>query len=233
MNIFKGIHFYFLVLDTIVVKSISSFGSLLSKIYRRIWVKSGARFFDNYLNYLNFFSSPEVIERAIIANILCDYGDNVLDIGCGDGFILELLSKKAKMLFGIDSDLLSLRIAKIRNKGKSNIHLLNSDISDSKRLEKVMNNRFDLVLCFSVIQMLNHQQLKKLFPLIDRVLKSGGKFVASVPISQGDSFSEMIFKDEADARMILDSSGIFQKIFTFNSVWDKSRKECYLIGIKK
>lgn len=233
MNIFKDVHFWFLILDTIIVKSIDSLGALLSKIYKRIWVRSGARFFDNYLNYLNFFGAPELIERGIIANILCEYGSNVLDIGCGDGFILGLLSKKAKIIFGLDSDPLSFRIAKIRNKGRNNVHLLNSNIADSEELEKIMNDKFDVVFRFSVIQMLNHQQLKQLFSLLDRVLKSGGKFVVSVPISQGDSFSEIVFKDETDARRLLDSSGIFQKIFTFGSVWDQSRKECYLIGIKK
>lgn len=233
MSIFKSLHFYFLILDTIIVKSINSLGSLLSKIYKRIWARSGARFFDNYLNYLNFFNAPELVERGIIANILCEYGSSVLDIGCGDGFILGLLSKRAKILFGLDSDPLALHIAKIRNKVMNNIHLLNSDIADSTGLEKIMNNKFDIVFCFSVIQMLNRHQLKQLFSLLDRVLKSGGKFVASVPISQGDRFSEIVFKDETDVRSLLDSSGIFQKIFTFISFWGESRKECYLIGIKK
>lgn len=103
--------------------------------------------------------------------------EKILDVGCGDGFYLFLLSYlgiKLK-LFGTDFDPLALKSAKVNLMGK-NIPLKQADLM--KRLP-FKDNYFDKVVMSEVAEHLpdDVKGLKEVY----RVLKPGGTLCLTVP----------------------------------------------------
>lgn len=94
----------------------------------------------------------------------------ILDIGCGSGEFLSLLSTKHK--YGVDINQKSVKRARM-----SGINARVVDI-ESERLP-YQNNYFDLVLCMEVFEHLF--DLSLLISEIKRVLKKGGHVYATVP----------------------------------------------------
>lgn len=113
--------------------------------------------------------------RKMVQNLDPQKGDRILDVGCGDGFYLFLLSNlgiKLK-LYGTDFDPLALKSAKINLKG---IPLKQADLM--KKLP-FKDNFFDKVVMSEVAEHLpdDVKGLKE----IKRVLKKGGMLCLTVP----------------------------------------------------
>ncbi len=70
-------------------------------------------------------------------------GKSILEIGCGFGRLLEILSKNSKKVTGIDYSKNLLRIARERLKDKKNIELHHMN---AKKLD-FKDNSFDYVVC--------------------------------------------------------------------------------------
>jgi len=82
--------------------------------------------------------------RFFIDNI--NLGDNILDIGCGNGFLAYDLAKKAKMVVGIDLDERSIGFAKKRFSA-SNIKYLVGDA-----LKDLPVGDFDAIVLSNVLE---------------------------------------------------------------------------------
>lgn len=115
--------------------------------------------------------------RRIIEEIDPKDGDVILDLGCGDGYYLHILSNlPVKLtLYGSDYDESGLKRAKKNLNGKK-INLKHGDLM--KKLPYKANT-FDKIIMSEVAEHLPDDV--KGFSEIKRVLKKGGRIVATVP----------------------------------------------------
>ena len=101
----------------------------------------------------------------------------ILDIGCGDGVLLSLISQNTlAKLSGIDQDLKSLQIAKTKVKAKF--------AKASAYKLPFTKNSFNLVIASEVIEHLKTPE--KMLKEIKRVLKPKGKVIITTPIKLFD-----------------------------------------------
>lgn len=101
--------------------------------------------------------------------------DKILDVGCGDGYYLYLLSNLGNFnLTGIDNNSSSLKAAK-KQLGKKPIKLIKGDI-----LKMPFKNKyFDKIICSEVLEHLDND--KKGLLEMKRVLKDNGVLCITVP----------------------------------------------------
>ena len=114
--------------------------------------------------------------RWLIENLSLKNKDKVLDLGCGDGYYLFLLSNLGinVNLIGLDNYKPALASAKKNLKSKK-IRLI---FSNASRLP-FKTNYFDKVVASEVLEHVSNDL--KVVSEVRRVLKPGGIFVLSVP----------------------------------------------------
>ncbi len=115
--------------------------------------------------------------HSVIESLDLQKGKKILDVGCGDGFYLYLLSNlgvKLKLV-GIDLEVRGLRSAK-RNLRKKSITFIQADLM--KRLP-FASSSFDNIIMSEVAEHLldDVKGLKEVY----RILKQGGKLLLTVP----------------------------------------------------
>lgn len=104
--------------------------------------------------------------------------DLVLDLGCNDGSISQLMAKKAKEVVGTDIDTNLLRIAKKRAK-EARIENISFEMIDAETKFPFRKNSFDAVVAVDVIEHIDNY--KGALREVHRILKKDGRFVLSVP----------------------------------------------------
>jgi ubiquinone/menaquinone biosynthesis C-methylase UbiE len=111
--------------------------------------------------------------QQVINLVTKDKASNILDIGCGDGVLLHLISKKTKaQLSGVDLDSDSLKFAK--SKLKANFIKSSADKLPFKP------SSFNLVIASEIIEHLGKPE--KMLSEIKRVLKPKGKVIITTPV---------------------------------------------------
>ena len=106
---------------------------------------------------------------AVIARWI-QHGEHVLDLGCGDGSLLQLLTQTRHIHgYGIDNDPHNL-IAALRQ----GINVLQLDLE--KGLADIQDNAFD-----HVIMSLSLQTVRHTVPLVKEMLRVGHEAVVSFP----------------------------------------------------
>lgn len=103
-------------------------------------------------------------------------GKTALDVGCGHGYVLELLEKRGYKTYGIDlSEYGTRRAQKIVPRATLKVH-------DAER-PFPFEVKFDLVTCFGLLGILRRPDLA--IENCYNSLKPGGTFIATVPNSLG------------------------------------------------
>ena len=115
--------------------------------------------------------------KWLIENLNPQDGDKILDVGCGDGYYLFLLSNLGLdlELVGIDNDVNALKPARQNIKGRK-VKLLYGDLM--KRLP-LKSNSFDKIVMSEVLEHLPNDF--KGLSEVRRVLKPDGVIAISVP----------------------------------------------------
>jgi 2-polyprenyl-3-methyl-5-hydroxy-6-metoxy-1,4-benzoquinol methylase len=108
----------------------------------------------------------------------------VLDVGCAEGFITSFLSKLPVYVIGIDVDE-SIEIAKDKVKNTSFIYASITHLPFRSQV-------FEAVTCLEVLEHLQDQTIDKGIKEIDRVLKSSGTLIISVPYKEEITFIRCI-----------------------------------------
>lgn len=108
------------------------------------------------------------------------YEKKILEIGCGQGFNTYLLSKKTQnRVIGIDLSKKDIDISKQRY---PNVDFI---VMNAEKL-KFKDNYFDFIYAIEVLEHVNH--LGKVLNEIKRVLKPGGKLIASIPYYKSEKW---------------------------------------------
>lgn len=84
----------------------------------------------------------------ILKNIKIESNENVLDMGCGTGFLFPHINKQARLLVGIDTSTYALQEAKKRTKNTENTALIRADADNTP----FPDHTFDKVFAITVLQ---------------------------------------------------------------------------------
>lgn len=95
-------------------------------------------------------------------------GGRVLDVGCGDGLLLQRLLPVADEVVGIDTDPAPVERAKVRVAGRGIATLLVGDVLTDRRLTP---GSFDVITCVST---LHHLPLEPALTRLAELLRPGG-----------------------------------------------------------
>lgn len=103
-------------------------------------------------------------------------GEHVLDVGCGDGFLLEGIATSGATVAGVEISAARLEQTARRMKARDTMAELHEADATSLPLP---SDSFDLVVCTEVLEHLEHPAQAVAEAL--RVLRRGGRAVFSVP----------------------------------------------------
>lgn len=121
------------------------------------------------------YSKLYVVKPALLEILGNIKGKKILEVGCGGGFWLKILSKKGAKCTGIDKEKNQIKAAEKNNKEKIKYYL-----GDASRLSKIINNKFDIVLIEKVfLEVPNLYKIKKILKEAYKVTKKKGFVLVS------------------------------------------------------
>src|SRR5690242_12516775 len=112
------------------------------------------------------------LKAYVFAQEYCK-GKKVLDLGCGEGYGVDYLSKYAKTITGVDYDAESMKAAKKKYKAK-NIEFITKDI-----IHDQLPGGYDTVVSYQTIE--HFEDVDAYLDQVDSSLKKGGVFLVSTP----------------------------------------------------
>jgi ubiquinone/menaquinone biosynthesis C-methylase UbiE len=118
---------------------------------------------------------PESIERVtkILEKIYSELNfENALDLGCGTGFMINILKKRAKKIVGVD--VTQAMLDKVDLAGQAEISLINSDTGTVD----LPQDHFDIATAYTFLDHL--YDMKPTFRNTYNSLKKGGVFYADL-----------------------------------------------------
>lgn len=108
-------------------------------------------------------------------------GGNVIDIGCGDGFVCRLLATFAKHVIGVDDSPAMLEMARRHSGQFKNVDYVLGDMLDLVKLGG-LEARFDLCVGVnSVCCVQSEAELTNVYRQVHDVLRPGGRAVMQIP----------------------------------------------------
>lgn len=130
-----------------------------------IWDRGYTKYGDCYRR--NLFNPA-------LFSLICDVrGKNVLDAGCGQGYMARLLAERGARVVGVDLSKKFIEIARRYEKKKQlGIEYIKADLAHILQLK---NNYFDLIV--SVYVLCDVKNYDKAIGEMARVLKPGGRFI--------------------------------------------------------
>lgn len=130
---------------------------------------------------------------------------NLIDYGCGNGLLLEYLSKEKLLKYlGLDISLDSISYAKNRYKFKKiNFEL----IQQGKSINLGKPNSVDVIILIGVLQYMTQKEIKNFLNHAKKVLKSDGKIIISCAVDH------VLYRIFNIYRLFLPNNFINKKIF--------------------
>jgi 2-polyprenyl-3-methyl-5-hydroxy-6-metoxy-1,4-benzoquinol methylase len=114
---------------------------------------------------------------------------SILEIGCGEGYFLEMYLLLSDRILATDISKLALKKAKERVGDKKNIEFRQFDI-----VRNNLDERFDLVICSEVLYYLTLDQLKSIIPKVFGYMKEDSNLLSIHARSLGDDASGVPYK---------------------------------------
>lgn len=230
--LYKYIWNKFPSLRPIIKRLIHSFADTLIRVnktmgnsYVILFKDWGVSWFDHRFDYLRGVSNYHWMERAFYALDKIQKGDEVLDIGCGDGsFDGIFFADKAKRVMAIDRDQIAILHARKYYK-RDNVDYYRFDIT-KKKLPK---DKFNVILMFAVIEHFSKLEGLNVLRNIKFSMKKDGVFFGSTPIfkilGKSNWEHENEFTSKKQLKIFL--SEVFSKVKIRERGWAEGRRECY------
>lgn len=117
---------------------------------------------DSKWRYYPVYVNKIILVRKFLANF--SKHKKIIDLGCGEGVLVESLLEQGYKITGIDANYESKYVS------KGNITNTNFP-----------NESYDLVLCLDVLEHLDFQEQEAAIKEIDRILKPDGMLVTTIP----------------------------------------------------
>jgi len=159
--------------------------------------------------------------------------DLVLDVGCGNGRLLNVFKNKKINYIGIDNSASLIKLAK-NNYFNSNCKFLVGNILD---LDKVVAGQFDFIFCIAVLHHIPGQELQvKALKQLRKKLNKDGRIVVSVwNFWTRKKFLKMIFKNFLLKVRGKNSYAFNDLVFNWRNMADKKRyyHAFYSLELKK
>ncbi len=153
---------------------------------------------------------------------------HILEVGCGDGRITNLLAQQSNNVFAIDPDSSKIAIA------KQSIPNANIQVGSGENLQ-FLEHKFDLVIF--TLSLHHHQDQLQALNEAYQVLKPGGLIIIIEPVADGEL--EVVFSFVNDEEEVLsETQGIIldngfnisdDSIFTANWIFDDAKEVCSVI----
>lgn len=138
------------------------------------------------------------LQRYIFALKYC-VNKKILDVACGSGYGVSLLSSVAKSVKGIDIDKETIQWAKINNHFYCRVKFKISNIEKEK-----ISDRFDNIISFETIEHLKNPEF--LLSNIKKSLNDYGCLIFSIPVNEPyNKFHERGYNWESVDSLIKDS----------------------------
>lgn len=134
---------------------------------------------EKYWNHNTVFHE-ELVEDAKVR------GGRVLDIGCGDGLLLQRLAPFAQQVIGIDPDTIAIERAQTRLAAASNVSLVNTDFLAMPVPSQ--EECYSTVICVAT---LHHMELRSALLQMRQVLAPGGRLLI-VGIAADKSIMDLV-----------------------------------------
>jgi 2-polyprenyl-3-methyl-5-hydroxy-6-metoxy-1,4-benzoquinol methylase len=118
----------------------------------------------------NYWNHNTAFHRELVAR-LASTGGRILDVGCGDGLLLQRLASAATEVVGIDSDPSAITRARHRLRGVPNSRLIVGDVLTSGALDTLS---FDAITCVAT---LHHMPLSDALLRFRQLLRPNGTLI--------------------------------------------------------
>lgn len=170
------------------------------------------------MNTKNFNFIDRVVARYRLSKILkfVEYGDNILDFGCGArSYLLELSKNKIKYGVGLDYD--------VENKKYGNIEHIKQRVETKLGFR---DDNFNKIFMLAVLEHIEPKKLEKLFLEFKRILRNNGKIVLTTPTPRSKWLLEFLaFKIKIISR---------EEIADHKKYYDKLeiKRLCKKVGLK-
>ena len=135
-------------------------------------------------------------------------GKAVLDLGCGNGYLSRVLARRGARVTAVDSSARMVKNAQARDPGNS--LKIRYVVSDAGKLAAIDEGSFDLV--FANMSLMDMEDGEGAIREAGRVLKAGGRFVASISHPCFDNGSNSSWLAE---KSVLESPRVFRKIRSY------------------
>lgn len=168
--------------------------------------------------YLDFEEEIYTLHKEFLKFIMTNDLDNILDIGCGQGYFLENLKINKKNYLGIDLSFEQIRVCKEKN--------LNAQCIELSKIDK----KFDCATAiFDVLNYLDKKELKEFLEQTYNILNDNGYFIFDVNTLFG--FDEVaqgtIVIDNDDNFISIDAIFEDNKLFTNMTMFSKEENNLF------
>lgn len=145
-------------------------------------------------------------------------GRDVLDLGCGNGYLSRKFAREGAIVTAIDSS--KGMIEKAKTHDVDNTLKIRYFVTDANHLSMVSSSSFDLV--FANMSLMDIEDAEGAIKEVSRVLKQGGRFVASICHPCFDTMSNsawQIEKKSFEPRRTYRKVRAYRKPFTETVYW--------------